>query len=58
MTEDRGLQETDEPWKEHRQTSQDASIQPPENAVEQQKNKKGVKPGVPGPINPDSRLHS
>jgi hypothetical protein len=58
MVEDRGLQETDEPWKEPGQTSQDTSIQPPENAVEQQKNKKGVKPGVPSPINPDSRVHS
>jgi hypothetical protein len=47
-----GLQETNEPWNEPGQTSQDRSIQPPPNAVEQEKNKKGIRPGKPNPLNP------
>ncbi len=34
--------------------SQDRSIKPPPNALEQQKNKKGIHPGEPNPLNPTS----
>ena len=33
---------THEPWKKPGQTSQDESIKPPENVVEQEKNKKDI----------------
>jgi hypothetical protein len=53
MAEEKGgLQETNEPWKEPGQTSQDPSIQPPPDAVEQEKNKKGIRPGEPNPLKP------
>ena len=55
MAEEKGgLQETNEPRKKSGQTSQDNSIQPPPSAVEQEKNKKGVRPGDPDPLNPGS----
>lgn len=51
--EKQGLQETDEPWKEPGQTSQDKSIRPPPDPIEQQKNKKGIRPGEPNPLAPE-----
>jgi hypothetical protein len=57
MARDQGLQETNEPWKKPGQAAEDSEYLPPENVVEQQKNRKGVKPGVPSPLNPDSRVY-
>ena len=51
--EKHGLQETDEPWNEPGQTSQNKSIKPPPHAIEQQKNKKGIRPGEPNPLAPE-----
>lgn len=51
--EKQGLQETDEPWKEPGQTSQDKSIRPPPDPIEQEKNKKGIRPGEPNPLAPE-----
>jgi hypothetical protein len=38
--EDQSLSETNEPWKKPGQTSQNSSVQPPKNPVEQEKQKK------------------
>jgi len=57
MARNHGLQETNEPWKKPGQAAEDPDMLPPENVVEQEKSKKGVKPGVPNPLNPDSRTH-
>ncbi len=57
MACDRGLQETDEPWKKTGQATEESEYLPPQNVVAQQKNKKGVAAGVPGSLNADSRVH-
>jgi hypothetical protein len=55
MARNEGLQETNEPWKKPGQTAENSDMQPSEHAVEQEKNKKGIEPGAPNPLNPASR---
>jgi hypothetical protein len=49
---DKSSSATHEPWKEPGQTSQDAAMEPPKDVVEQQRRKKGIKPGEPNPLKP------